>query len=196
MNKPGDPNVMTGWVRLAYSSLTKKKMPYKQENGDPEYVATFIVEPNDNYTISALQNGMQAAFDIAVAKGDFFKNRPNISIGEMLSMLRDGNNVSSTILANKLFFKGKNKRDVLLLDGQNQEISKDPMLQDRNPLYDGCWVRASIWIYPYNVGGNVGFSCLLNGVQFLGDGDKFVGGGNTLMDMVNASLPPDRKSVV
>jgi hypothetical protein len=50
----------------------------------------------------------------------------------------------------------------------------NPIL-DQADLYSGCYVRASINLYPFNKNGNKGIGAGLNNIQKLADGEPLGG---------------------
>ena len=54
----------------------------------------------------------------------------------------------------------------------------DPIL-DKEEFYSGCFGRASVNFYAFNVSGNKGIACGLNNLQKLEDGERLSGGGST-----------------
>jgi hypothetical protein len=67
----------------------------------------------------------------------------------------------------------------------NANSAKKPGVvdEDVNPIidpdafYSGCYGRAAIEFYPYNMEGSKGIACGLGNVQKLEDGEKLGGGG-------------------
>jgi hypothetical protein len=47
---------------------------------------------------------------------------------------------------------------------------------DRDEFYSGCYGRASVNFYAFNVSGNRGVACGLNNIQKLEDGEALSGG--------------------
>ena len=54
-------------------------------------------------------------------------------------------------------------------------------IMDKSEVYSGCYARASINFYAFNVDGNKGIASGLNNVQKLADGERF-GGGSRASD--------------
>lgn len=48
-------------------------------------------------------------------------------------------------------------------------------IEDEDQVYAGCWVRASVTAFPYDVDGNRGVGFALNNVQKLADGERIDG---------------------
>jgi len=48
-------------------------------------------------------------------------------------------------------------------------------ITDRDKFYSGCYGRASIIFYPFNIDGNKGIACGLGNLQKLSDGEPLTG---------------------
>ena len=89
--------------------------------------------------------------------------------------LRDGDAERSEDenYADSMFINANSARKPGLVDAD-----LNPIL-DREDFYSGCFGRASVNFYAFNVSGNKGVACGLNNLQKLEDGERLSGGGAT-----------------
>jgi hypothetical protein len=60
-----------------------------------------------------------------------------------------------------------------------EEIEEINAKRSPEDFYSGCYGRAAVNFYAFNVSGNKGIACGLNNLQFLDDGEKLSGGGTS-----------------
>ena len=58
-------------------------------------------------------------------------------------------------------------------------------IMSNDEFYSGCFGRASINFYAFNVSGNKGIACGLNNIQKLEDGERLAGGSSAEDDFAD-----------
>ena len=71
------------------------------------------------------------------------------------------------------------------VDGPDLQPITDP-----GRIYGGCYCNANVSLVAYNAGGNQGVSIYLNAVQFVRDGERFEGAGQSTGFEVIGQPPP------
>jgi hypothetical protein len=154
---------VTGKVRFSFVHVFE---PAETLNGTMKYSASILIPKTDKETIErfnkafeATKQGNSAYFGGSVPK--------NLKGG-----LRDGDvEKEDPVYAGHYFFNASanltNKPGVV-------DAELNPVL-DQNEFYSGCYGRASIDMYPYDVSGTRGIAFGLNNVQKLEDGEKLGG---------------------
>ena len=159
MNK----KVITGMCRLSYAHLWE---PNAIEGGTPKYSASLIISKDDTATIEKIKTAIKAAYEEGTNKlrGNS-KNVPALS--SIMSPLHDGDleRPDDPAYANSYFVNANSTSAPGIVDASCQPIF------DRNEVYSGCYGRASINFYAFNVNGNRGIACGLNNIQKLKDGE-------------------------
>lgn len=141
--------------------------PYAGKDGtdEPKYSASFVFPQGTD--LSALQ---RAALTAGLAKwGDKFKEM--LQLGQIRMPFRTdwaakGYPEGSTFIN----ARSKNKPGIVLptagADGKPMELT------DRDQLFAGCIVRASVTSFAYDRNGNKGVSFALNNIQYLRTGER------------------------
>lgn len=157
-------------VRLSYPHLFSPNTNNKSDdpNAKPKYEATFILDKTANAKdIQAIK----AAIEVVKKDPKMGGKKPN------KVCLRDGADTETRAEAEGL---GPQKmtvgaRSVKRPAVVNRDLT--PIAEDDNIIYAGCYVNATIDVYPYThpkSGAGVGAS--LRAVQFLKDGESLGGG--------------------
>jgi hypothetical protein len=130
----------------------------------------------------------EAAFNCAVEKWGPQKDWPkNLRIP-----FRDGDEKSDTQgYAGHIFVTASSKKQPGLVDGQRK-----PILNAAD-FYSGCYARAEVIAFAYDVSGNKGVSFSLQNIQKLRDGDPFGGRRNAedVFDSVEDTTQAEQKPV-
>ena len=170
MDKKNNTKVVTGTVRLSYEHVWE---PASINGGEEKYSASLIIPKSDKATVNAIQKAVDAAIEEGLAKvGGKKPNKAAIKLP-----LRDGDAEREDEAYQNSFFVNANSRTA----PQIVDRSVQPIL-DRNEVYSGCYIRASISFYAFNSNGNKGIACGLNNIQKIRDGEPLGGHANAADD--------------
>lgn len=170
MEKKNNTKVVTGTVRLSYEHVWE---PASIHGGEEKYSASLIIPKSDKATVNAIQKAVDAAIEEGLAK--FGGKKPNKAAIKL--PLRDGDAEREDEAYQNSFFVNANSRTA----PQIVDRSVQPIL-DRNEVYSGCYIRASISFYAFNSNGNKGIACGLNNIQKIRDGEPLGGHANAADD--------------
>ena len=170
MEKKNNTKVVTGTVRLSYEHVWE---PASINGGEEKYSASLIIPKSDKATVNAIQKAVDAAIEEGLAK--FGGKKPNKAAIKL--PLRDGDAEREDEAYQNSFFVNANSRTA----PQIVDRSVQPIL-DRNEVYSGCYIRASISFYAFNSNGNKGIACGLNNIQKIRDGEPLGGRTNAADD--------------
>lgn len=170
MEKKNKTKVVTGTVRLSYEHVWE---PASINGGEEKYSASLIIPKSDKATVNAIQKAVDAAIEEGLAK--FGGKKPNNAAIKL--PLRDGDAEREDEAYQGSFFLNANSRTA----PQVVDRSVQPIL-DRNEVYSGCYIRASITFYAFNSNGNKGVACGLNNIQKIRDGESLGGHANAAED--------------
>lgn len=166
-----DTQVITPRARLAFPALFE---PRSFKNQPAKYSAVLIFDKEAQGT-AEFQNMKKAAN--AAAKAKFGDKPPK----NMKNPFRDGSDKEDVAGFDDdcVFITVSSKRQPKIVDRRKVD-GKFPVITDEDRLYPGCYVRASINAFGYDVDGGRGVSFGLNNMQFLDDGERIAtgGGGN------------------
>lgn len=160
--------VVTGKVRFCYANVFE---PTTMNEGDtPKYNVCILIPKDDTKTIDKIKNAIEAAKQAGKAKlADKNGKIPsNIKIP-----LRDGDDERSDDPAfeNCYFINANSQRKPSIVDKELNPI------MDRDEFYSGCYGRASLNFYAFNVQSK-GVAAGLNNLQKLEDGEMLAGGSS------------------
>mgnify|MGYP000762837256 CR=1 FL=1 len=162
-NESQPTKVITGKVRFSYLHVFE---PWAMEDGqEKKYTASLLIRKDDKATLDKINKAIEAAKNLAKAKNGGklpAKFKLPLSDGDIDKPEDDAYAGCYYVNANC-----KTKPGV---------VDKDcnPIL-DQDEIYSGCYGRASITFYPFEVSGNKGIACGLNNVQKLKDGEPLGG---------------------
>ncbi|AWI03481.1 DUF2815 family protein [Clostridium drakei] len=165
--------VITGKVRFSYANVWE---PKSINGGDPKYSVSLIIPKADKVTINKVKEAIEAAKKEGISK-------LGGSIPDNLKMpLRDGDvdRVEEEAYKDSYFINANSSTKPGIVDKNVQTIT------DKSEFYSGCYGRASITFYAYNVDGNKGIACGLENLQKLEDGES-LGGHSRAEDDFNAA---------
>ena len=154
--------VVTNEVRFSYAHLWE---PQAVNGSEPKYSVSLIIPKSDKGTVKAIKDAIEIAKKEGIGK--FGGKLP----ANLKLPLRDGDIERPDDEAYKdSYFVNCNSK------GQPQIVDRkvNPII-DRNEFYSGCYGRASISIYAYNVNGNRGIAASVNSVQKTRDGESLGG---------------------
>jgi hypothetical protein len=156
--------VVTGKCRLSYAHLFE---PTSMEDGGQKfYSCALLIPKSDKATVKKIN----AAVEAAKEQGKTSKFGGKLP-GNLKLPLRDGDEErpDDETYKGNYFINVKCKQKPGLVDKD-----LNPIL-DPADLYSGCYVRASINLYPFNTSGNKGVGAGLNNIQKLADGEALGG---------------------
>jgi hypothetical protein len=156
--------VVTNEVRFSYAHLWE---PQAINGSEPKYSVSLIISKDDKGTVKAIQDAVEIAKQEGISKFNG-KIPANLKLP-----LRDGDieRPDDEAYKNSYFINCNSKDQPQIVDRKVKPIL------DRNEFYSGCYGRASISIYAYNVNGNRGIAASVNSVQKTRDGESL--GGRT-----------------
>lgn len=173
MSETNSTKVVTGKVRFCYTNVFE---PQVMEEGDkPKYSVSILISKDDTKTLKAIEKAIEAAKQAGKSKvADKNGNIP----ASLKTPLRDGDEEKPDDPAYEgMMFIGANSfRKPAIVDKDLNAI----MSQDE--FYSGCYGRASITFYAFNVGKSKGIACGLQNLQKLEDGEPLMGGSTAEED--------------
>ena len=164
---------ITGEFRVSFPAVFK---PQAFEGQEPKYEITMLF-PKDT-DLSALE---AAAEEALAEKWPDEKKRPN----KLTMPFVDGNDKEYDGYADHIAIKAKSKMKPGLVDRAKKPIT------DESEFYGGCYARASVAAYAYDIAGNKGVAFALNNVQKLRDGEPFGSRSNADSDFGDLPLDDD-----
>lgn len=155
--------VVTSKVRFSYVQVFE---PSAMEEGmDKKYSISLIIPKSDKALIKRIEEAVALALEEGKAK--FGGKLPKV----FKNPLRDGDidREDHEEYAGCMFVNANSNRKPGLVDADLNAII------DPDEFYSGCYGRASINFYAFNVAGNKGVAAGLNNVQKLEDGEPLGG---------------------
>lgn len=171
-NQVNSTKVITGKVRFCYANVFE---PNAMNEGDtPKYSICILISKDDENTLQKINKAIEAAKQAGKAKLADKNGRIPASVK---TPLRDGDDERSDDPAfeNCYFINASTVRKPSIVD------------RDLNPImsldefYSGCYGRASINFYAFNVQSK-GIAAGLNNLQKLEDGEMLAGGSTAEED--------------
>lgn len=159
--------VITGKVRFSYVHVFE---PAAVSGGsdDKKYSVSLIIPKSDKTTLKKIENAIEEAKKVGVAKwgGKMPKS--------LKLPLRDGDlERDEECYENSMFLNAKTDRKPGIVDANLDEIIS------RDEFYSGCYGRASVNFFPYDVNGSKGIAVGLQNLQKLEDGERLGGSSAT-----------------
>lgn len=155
-------------VRLSYPHLHERQKA--NEDADPKFSASFIIDPETPEGKKALKDIKAAVMEARKAAGvpekvKFKADRLCYFRGD--DATDDEGNVRDGY-EGMIIIKAANKDPFRLLTRKKKEV--DP---EKSPFYGGCIVEGMIGLYCTKKGGSWGAFASLDGVRFWDDGEPF-----------------------
>lgn len=164
--------VITGKVRFCYEHVFEPQA--LNEGETPKYSVCILIRKDDTATLDKVKKAIEAAKLVGKAKlADKNGKIPsNIKIP-----LRDGDEERGDDPAFEgcYFLNASSNRKPSIVDRNLEEI------MSRDEFYSGCYGRASINFYAFNVQSK-GIAAGLNNLQKLEDGEPLAGGASAAED--------------
>lgn len=164
--------VITGKVRFSYANVFE---PTAMQDGQtPKYNVSIIISKSDTKTVEAIKKAIEAAKE--AGKSKIADKNGKIPVN-LKTPLRDGDEErpDDTAYENSYFINANSERKPGIVDRDLNPI------MSRDDFYSGCYGRASINFYAFNVNSK-GIACGLNNLQKLEDGERLAGGSSAEED--------------
>jgi len=159
---------VTGKVRFSFVHVFE---PAETLNGSLKYSVSILIPKSDKDTVARFNKAFE---ETKQANAAYFGG----SIPKMLKGgLRDGDaEKDDPVYAGHYFINANSNEKPGIVDAELNPI------MDKDEFYSGCYVRASLTLYPYDASGSKGIAAGLNNVQKLEDGEKFGGATSAAAD--------------
>lgn len=160
-------------VRLAFPTLFEAKTVNGE--GKPAFSASFLLDPADpqvselNKAIESVARDKWGAKADAILKQMRAQDKVCLHDGDLKSNY-DG-------FPGNLYVSSRSAARPLVID-----TDKTPLAESDGKPYAGCYVNASIELWPQDNNYGKRINASLRGVQFLRDGDAFAGGAPASAD--------------
>lgn len=164
--------VITGKVRFSYANVFE---PTAMQDGQkPKYNVSIIISKSDTKTVEAIKKAIEAAKE--AGKSKIADKNGKIPVN-LKTPLRDGDeeHPDDPAYENSYFINANSERKPGIVDRDLNPI------MSRDDFYSGCYGRASINFYAFNVNSK-GIACGLNNLQKLEDGERLAGGSSAEED--------------
>lgn len=164
--------VITGKVRFSYANVFE---PTAMQDGQtPKYNVSIIISKSDTKTVEAIKKAIEAAKE--AGKSKIADKNGKIPVN-LKTPLRDGDEErpDDPAYENSYFINANSERKPGIVDRDLNPI------MSRDDFYSGCYGRASVNFYAFNVNSK-GIACGLNNLQKLEDGERLAGGSSAEED--------------
>lgn len=164
--------VVTGKVRFCYANVFE---PTSMNEGDtPKYNVCILISKDDKKTLDKIAKAIEAAKQAGKAK---IADKSGKIPSTLKTPLRDGDEErgDDPAFENCFFINANSTHKPSIVDRNLSPI------MDRDEFYSGCYGRASINFYAYNVNSK-GIAAGLNNLQKLEDGEPLAGGSTAEED--------------
>jgi hypothetical protein len=164
--------VITGKVRFSYANVFE---PTAMQDGQtPKYNVSIIISKSDTKTVEAIKKAIEAAKE--AGKSKIADKNGKIPVN-LKTPLRDGDEErpDDPAYENSYFINANSERKPGIVDRDLNPI------MSRDDFYSGCYGRASINFYAFNINSK-GIACGLNNLQKLEDGERLAGGSSAEED--------------
>lgn len=164
--------VITGKVRFSYANVFE---PTAMQDGQtPKYNVSIIISKSDTKTVEDIKKAIEAAKEAGKSKIADKNGRIPVNLK---TPLRDGDEErpDDPAYENSYFINANSERKPGIVDRDLNPI------MSRDDFYSGCYGRASINFYAFNVNSK-GIACGLNNLQKLEDGERLAGGSSAEED--------------
>jgi hypothetical protein len=171
-NQVNSTKVVTGKVRFCYVSVFE---PTAMNEGDtPKYNICVLIPKSDTATIDKIKKAIEAAKEAGKAK---LADKNGRIPANLKLPLRDGDEErpDDPAFEDHYFINANSMRQPSIVDR-----SLNPIMS-RDEFYSGCYGRASINFYAFNVSSK-GIAAGLNNLQKLEDGEMLAGGSTAEED--------------
>ena len=171
-NQVNSTKVVTGKVRFCYVNVFE---PTAMNEGDtPKYNICVLIPKSDTATIDKIKKAIEAAKEAGKAK---LADKNGRIPASLKLPLRDGDEErpDDPAFEDHYFINANSMRQPSIVDRSLNSI------MSRDEFYSGCYGRASISFYAFNVSSK-GIAAGLNNLQKLEDGEMLAGGSTAEED--------------
>lgn len=171
-NQVNSTKVVTGKVRFCYVNVFE---PTAMNEGDtPKYNICILIPKTDTKTLEKINKAIEAAKQAGKAK---LADKNGRILANLKLPLRDGDEErpDDPAFEDHYFINANSMRQPSIVDR-----SLNPIMS-RDEFYSGCYGRASINFYAFNVSSK-GIAAGLNNLQKLEDGEMLAGGSTAEED--------------
>lgn len=164
--------VVTGKVRFCYANVFE---PAAMNEGEtPKYGVTILIPKSDTKTLDKIKKAIEAA---KVAGKSKIADKNGKIPSTLKTPLRDGDEErgDDPAFEGMMFINANSMRKPSIVDKELNPI------MDKAEFYSGCYGRASIVFYAFDVKSK-GIACGLNNLQKLEDGEPLAGGSTAEED--------------
>ena len=162
--------VVTGKVRFSYANVWEPTSI--NEGAEKKYNVSILIPKKDTKTLEKIEASIEEATEAFKVKngGKLPKN--------FKTPLRDGDEEKEddATYRGMMFFNASSLRKPAIVDA-----NLDPIM-DKDEFYSGCWGRASVNFYSFDVSGNKGVAAGLSNLQKLEDGERLGGSSSSPED--------------
>lgn len=173
-NQVNSTKVVTGKVRFCYVNVFE---PTAMNEGDtPKYNICVLIPKSDTKTVEKIKNAIEVAKQAGKAK--LANKNGQLPADAALKLpLRDGDveRADDPAFKNCYFINANSTRKPSIVDRDLNPI------MEKEEFYSGCYGRASINFYAFNVSSK-GVAAGLNNLQKLEDGEMLAGGSTAEED--------------
>lgn len=164
--------VVTGKVRFTFVNVFEPKA--MNEGDQPKYSVCILIPKTDTTTIEKINKAIECAKQAGKAK---LADKNGKIPANVKSPLRDGDveREDDPSFEGCYFINAKSSYKPGVVDRNLQDIL------DRDEVYSGCYGRASLNFYAYNVQSK-GIAAGLNNLQKLEDGEHLAGAASAASD--------------
>lgn len=160
--------VVTSKVRFCYCNVFKARA--MNEGDTPKYSVSILIPKENTKLIGRIEEAFKAALAQGKEKfGAKFKAKSPLKDGD-IDRPDDPN------YEGMMFLNANSSRKPTIVDSEMEEII------DPDGFYSGCYGRASVNLYPFQIPTNKGVAVGLNNLQFLEDGEHLGGGASSAAD--------------
>lgn len=154
--------IVTGKVRFSYVHVWE---PASINGSDPKYSVSLIIPKSDTAALEKIKAAIE------VAKKEGIARLGGTVPEDLKTPLKDGeiDMPDNEAYVNSYFINANSSMKPGIVDKDVQAIT------DQSKFYSGCYGRASITFYAYNVNGSKGIACGLQNLQKLSDGERIDG---------------------
>lgn len=164
--------VVTGKVRFCYANVFE---PTAMNDGDtPKYNICVLIPKSDTVTVGKIKKAVEAAIEAGKAK---IADKNGRIPANLKLPLRDGDieRPDDPAFEGNYFINANSLRKPSIVDRELNPI------MNKEEFYSGCYGRASINFYAFNVSSK-GIAAGLNNLQKLEDGEMLAGGSTAEED--------------
>ena len=171
-NQVNSTKVVTGKVRFCYVNVFEPTA--MNEDDTPKYSICVLIPKSDTTTIDKIKKAVEAAKEAGKAK---LADKNGRIPANLKLPLRDGDEErpDDPAFEDHYFINANSMRQPSIVDR-----SLNPIMS-RDEFYSGCYGRASINFYAFNVSSK-GIAAGLNNLQKLEDGEILAGGSTAEED--------------